>query len=64
MKLKKIKLVTDKGREQEFEFNHALNVLRLQQNLSKQSWSIAETDKYTFQDNDIIRCKKPTSKED
>ena len=57
MAVKKIKLGTSSGVVRDFDFQHALALLRLEKKQGKISWQI-KTEGYQFLDDEIVKIKK------
>lgn len=55
MKVKKIKLISNKGVERVFIFEHALTLLQ-----KYKTWALPEDSQYKFENNDIVK-RKPTT---
>ena len=47
------------GKEQEFEFNHALNLLRYEAGTGRQEWKVVDKN-WNFKENELIRSTKHT----
>lgn len=63
MAKKQIKLVSNKGQEKPFDFDHAENLLRLVESKKNKSWKIAEPNKFQFIDGELRQNTSTSSSE-
>lgn len=47
------------GKEQEFEFNHALNLLRYEEKSGRQEWKVVDKN-WNYTENELIKITRNT----